>query len=112
MLSLSLGARADGSIVLLARPHGTPHRVGTLQFRVIFLTFGRHRVPRTCIFSFLTPLDWHRFISTNGRLFLFLTLFSSSAVATPRVAPSPAPESPVLSSAGSDSETDSEAESV
>ena len=107
MLAVNIGARADGSTVLLARPHGAPHRVGSLQFRVIFLTFGRHRVPRTCIYSFLTPLDWHRFISTNGRLFLFLTVFTSSAVATPRVAQISAPASPVASSGDSDSDSDS-----
>ena len=100
-------ARPDGSRVLLARPHGTPHRVGTLQFRVIFLTFGRHRVPRTCIFSFLHTLDWNRLISTNARLFLFLTCFTSSAVTTPRIEPVPAPVSPVASIAESDSDLDS-----
>ena len=107
MLALNIGARADGSTVLLARPHGAPHRVGSLQFRVIFLTFGRHRVPRTCIYSFLTTLDWHRFISTTGRLFLFLTVFTSSAVATPRVAQISAPASPVASFGDSDSDSDS-----
>ena len=108
MLSLRIGTRPDGSAVVLARPHGRPSRVGSLEFRAVFLTFGRHRTPRTCIFIFLYMLEWHSFISSNGRLYLFLTCFSSSAVTTPRVEPVPTQ----IASAPASEDSDSDAESV
>ena len=108
MIALALGLRPDGSRLLLSRPHGTPNRVGSQTFRVIFLSIGRHRTPRTIIFGFLDSSEWNIFLASNARLYLFLTCFSSSAVGTPRVAAVPAPDSPVESS----EESDSDAESV
>ena len=87
MLSLNLGARPDGSRVLLTRPHGAPTRVGSQTFRVIFLTFGGHRTPRTCIFSFLSASDWHTFLSTRltvsfSDLFFFISSHNTTCGAS------------------------------
>ena len=96
MISLVLGARADGSTIVLARPHGTPARVGSNLFREIF--FRGPRTLRTGIFVFLGSLDWHRLQSSCARLFLWFSFQSVSAVASPRVQQIADHESPVASS--------------
>ena len=71
MTSLALGTKADGSRVILTRPHGTAARVGSSLWRDVFFRFGRHRIPRTVIYVFLSPRDWYELQISNARVDLF-----------------------------------------
>ena len=92
MFSLVLGQRPDGSRIVLARPHGRPLRVGTLQFRNVFLTFGATSRVRTVVFQFLGPTQWYHFQASTSRLFLFFEFQPATVVQSPRVQAVAAPQ--------------------
>ena len=85
MFSLVLGQRPDGSRIILARPHGRPLRVGTLQFRSIFLSFGNSSRVRTVVFQFLGSTAWFRLQASTSRLYLFFEYQPATVVQSPRV---------------------------
>ena len=84
MSSVVLGARADGSKVILARPHGTTHRSGDPGFREIF--FRARRSVRTVIYNYLGGASWLALKRSCARLFIWFSIQSVSAVTSPRVA--------------------------
>ena len=98
MSSIFLGRRPDGSSLILARPHGTPARVGTVRFRSIFFALGPDRRIRSCILLHLGQLDWRHLRNSNARLLLLFEYSSASAVQSPQVQRVRAPGSPTVSS--------------
>ena len=100
MFSLVLGSRADGSRVILSRPHGSAERCGTWQFREVF--FRGARQLRTVIRSYLGSFYWYTLQSTNARLYLWFSIQSVTAVTSPRV------EQPIADAESSEPSSESE----
>ena len=98
MSSIFLGRRPDGSSLILARPHGTPTRVGTALFRSVFFALGPDRRVRSCILIHLGPVDWRQLRNSNARLLLLFEYSSASSVQSPPVQRVQAPGTPAVSS--------------
>ena len=102
MFSLVIGQRADGSRVLLSRPHGTTQRIGIPPFRAVFLAFGNTNQIRTLIFQLVGPESWYQLQISNSRIFLFFSYQPATVVPSPRVQAVPRPVSPVVSDGSTD----------